>query len=246
MTRLRLIPQPSPDSIDTLLLPVSAFPVPTQELEILQHFVLGLYDYLRSHAALESAVFIQVEHLHRAGNAQRFSSNAAHWLPMLGLGVWPDREPPHSWTREELEELEEGQPPRTLMPQLFQITTNGNSHRHAIETMLGTGTLLCAFAQSPASRVTAAAGDLFLPQIRDPEFRVFRYYFPLINSATLAAAALRADGARDWFCETNVYLRESPEDGGLLIASRESLTPAFEALGFRREEHHPGHWTIEA
>ncbi len=36
---------------------------------------------------------------------------------------------------------------------------------------------------------------------------------------------------KSWLCGASIYIRESPEDSGLLIISAESLEPILKALG---------------
>jgi hypothetical protein len=76
--------------------------------------------------------------------------------------------------------------------------------------------------------------ELFLGFIQDRVFRIFPWYVPLIEKAALvepmeplASSALRG---------ISLYIRESPEDGGILIVSAQPLAEIFAQLGRKQME----------
>jgi hypothetical protein len=75
---------------------------------------------------------------------------------------------------------------------------------------------------------------LFLGFIQDRVFRIFPWYVPLIERAALAesmepftASVLRG---------ISLYIRESPEDDGILIVSAQPLAEIFTQLGCKQME----------
>jgi hypothetical protein len=67
------------------------------------------------------------------------------------------------------------------------------------------------------------------PPITDPSFRSFSYYLPLLDRNSLLAG--NPQQLEGWFCGSSLYIRESFEDKGVLIAAREKLKPILDGLG---------------
>jgi hypothetical protein len=207
--------------------------------------VLPLIDRLQKDHRFDSEVFVQVEYLHLGGGPAIFSSHGAEWMPMLGLGVWPDREPPRSWTREELEDLEEGQRPRTLMHQVFRVTGDRAARGAATAIMLGSGSLVRTLEPASAEGLLERAAAQFLPRIDDSAFAAFRYYMPLMDARTFQVA----DPAilDQWACGATAYIRESPQDRAILIAARRGLLkPVLDSLHAQYESGERPCWRIRA
>src|SRR5580692_7449682 len=94
--RLRLVSVPGPWS--AAIVPVSVFPVPEAERSRLR---LALQTWCASCAArlqLTSSTWLQMNQFHLDDGARKMSANGRAWLPVTGLGVWPDRDPPRLWT----------------------------------------------------------------------------------------------------------------------------------------------------
>src|SRR5262249_43959928 len=85
-----------------IVIPFSALPAPANELapvrEFLSRLVAGLVE--RHRGALDT--FVQLTQLHVGDGSRLVAANGREWRPSMGLGVWPHRDPPHGWTKEEL------------------------------------------------------------------------------------------------------------------------------------------------
>ena len=69
---------------------------------------------------------------------------------------------------------------------------------------------------------------VLLPPIEEEGLKAFPLYVPLLTAASLSASAEQLD---TWLGAVDVYLRESPQDKGLLIVSRQPLEKKLLAAG---------------
>ncbi|HEV2401147.1 MAG TPA: hypothetical protein VGS27_29710 [Candidatus Sulfotelmatobacter sp.] len=186
-------------------------------------------------------VFIHMAALqHKDGSAIKFSSKGREWLPKLGLGVWPDRPAPAIWTRDDFEELGPGEKPRTLRNQVFQVNSL-KARDEARAAMLEWGGVIQVIAKDNASFL-ARTREVLLPSIKDPCFNCFPFYVPLMQAQSLT----HEDGekAREWLCGASIYIRESPEDSGLLVIGAEGLHSILKSLGASSEGEAAKFWRV--
>ena len=84
--------------------------------------------------------------------------------------------------------------------------------------MLGLGAVLEIWAPHG---LLDRARRLFHPTIRDPTFASFPFFVPLLGAASLRTA--NADEVTEWLCGAALYVRESAEDGGIVVVSPDPL-----------------------
>ena len=148
-------------------------------------------------------------------------ANARTWQPEIGLGVWPDQGPPTTWTKEEFL----ASAPGTLRPVMYRVlrvqTEDRSAQALAWQTLLGSGVLVRVATSKPNAFLSATTGFL-QPKIEDASLESFPFYVPLLTATALArphpAFAAELDS---WLPFAEGYMRESQEDGGLLILSRQ-------------------------
>jgi hypothetical protein len=101
--------------------------------------------------------------------------------------------------------------------------------------MAGTGSGLQIISHLDSAKLLRDMKEVFLGFIQDRVFRIFPWYVPLIDNAVLAEPieALAADAMRG----ITLYIRESQDDGGILILSIEPLEDIFALLGCKQMEH---------
>jgi len=238
---VRLNGMPLQPPLQAFLVPISAFPVPDPELATLTTFLRTLTAAAAREWDLSSEVFVQLEQLKVGGARALFSEHAPEWIPEVGLGVWPDRDPPAIWTREEFKNAVPGERLRPLMYQVFRVGTSPASRERAREIMLGCGPVLQIMAVD-CDRFFRETSALFLSRIKHRSYRSFPFYVPLLEKKTLETA--KPDQLEAWFCSATVYIRQSFEDKAIVIASREPLTPILEELGGRFEKKPEPVWRI--
>jgi hypothetical protein len=184
--------------------------------------------------------FIQFTQLHLGEGAKRLSSRGPEWLPRQGLGVWPDREPPHSWTIEELRDLLPNEKVRPLMDILLRVTSTGKQDE-ARDVMLGLGAVLQFVVPDKEAFITAAR-TLLLPPITDPSYTAFPFYVPLLQGESITSA--RPDQLETWMCGAHALLRESPEDQGILVVSARSVDDILLQAGAVRTSSQGDEWSV--
>ena len=224
-----LIPMPSglrPDSYD----PARAF---LQEL--VSYFIARL--------GCSHESFIQIGKVREQEATRLFASHARDWIPEAGLGVWPHRPAPRMWKMEDMENIESASGTGSLLNSVFRVTAHANARLDAMTTMLGTGCGLQLVGSVESAVLLRDLKELFLGFIQDRVFRIFPWYVPLIEKAVFAepmesftTSALRG---------ISLYVRESPEDGGILIVSAQPLAEILAQLGCEQIEHEvKPRWTL--
>lgn len=179
--------------------------------------------------------FLHIDKSADKSASRAFSIHARHWVPETGLGVWPHRPAPRMRRLEDLEELDPsaGMPP--LLNSLFRITASANTRLDAMTTMTGTGCALQLVSNIEGPVLLCDLKELFLSFIQDRVFRIFPWYVPLIEKSVLAdpIAPLALSAMRG----ISLYIRESAEDGGILIVSAEPLADVLLHLGCKQVEY---------
>ncbi|MGB9610044.1 MAG: hypothetical protein ACPL7M_03655 [Bryobacteraceae bacterium] len=185
---------------------------------------------------------VQYNQLNR-GNAYRVMGDKfLAWRMDAGLGYWPHREPPALWTEEDFTELDIGEMPRPLMDQVFGINRGLEAILEAFSLLAGLGPMVFTLSEDSVQKVKERATALFQPLIEEPALRMFAYCYPLLCAATFDAK--HADKLEGWTCGIHFFLRESPEENGIFIASRRPLERVWKATG--AVESAPGVWTWPA
>jgi hypothetical protein len=166
-----------------------------------------------------------------------FADHARKWFPEVGLGVWPHRTAPRMWKAEDLEEMDPASGMAPLLYTLNRVTADAAARLDAMITMTGTGSALQIVSRAESSALFRDLKELFLDFIEDRVFRIFPWYVPLIEMAVLAEPATPL--ALDAMQNISIYIRDSPEDGGILIVSAEQIEEILPRLGCEQIEFGP-------
>ena len=215
------------DRWEAWLVPVDRFPIPPEERAGVQNFVDRLVALVCLHEKLTPEFFLQFNQLHHENGPRRLSEHGRTWMPQLGLGIWPDRDPPTLWTAEEFRELAPGEVIRPLMHQVFRIT-EATARRTARNAMFGTGVALELLVREGDGELIQRTTQFLLLKIEEPSFRGFEFYVPLLDCKSLEGVA--GDVLDNWLCGAQFYVRESPEDAGVLIISSFPLVSAWREM----------------
>jgi hypothetical protein len=206
-------------------------------------FLVELVSYFTARFNCDHESFIQMSQARDQATTHLFSDHARKWMPEMGLGVWTNRAPPRMWKAEDLEDMDPASGMPTLLHSLFRVTADANAKLDAMATMTGTGCGLQLISRVESTVLIHDLKVLFLGYIQDRVFRIFPWYVPLIESGALAepmepftASALRG---------ISLYIRESPEDGGILIVSAQPLAEIIAQLGCKQlEREMKPTWTL--
>jgi len=237
---VRLAPVAAPSPWQAAVLPLSSFPVPEAELGPVR---ILLQKLVRAFATEGSTLetFVDFANLHLADGAAHLSKHGRHWIPAMGMGVWPDREPPTGWTVEDFQQMVPGEKLRPLINIALRITGPAEARHHARDILLGRGVIVHMLTDSGGDQMIETARNLLLPPIKDPSMTGFPFYIPLLEAKSIGAAtAPRLDA---WCCGAHTYIRESVEDRGILILSR-SLEDILRGLGCVLSSAEPREWQV--
>jgi hypothetical protein len=213
------------------ILKVSALPISAREEADFRAAAQILYERLETeHRDSVQEVFFQFHAFNPGHDVELLMKYGPNWMPDFGLGIWPEREPPRLWTKEEFEEMEVGSM-RPMMYKACRITADDRSRRHAWDTMLGRGHLLLIGVSDPVEFFKAER-RVFQPSIQERLLASFPFYVPFLTASVLVSSpTIQLDA---WLPFVRYYLRESAEDQGLLVISQKSLTSLL--AGFNTQE----------
>jgi hypothetical protein len=206
-------------------------------------FLQELVSYFTARLGCSHESFIQIGQVREQETTRLFADHARDWIPETGLGVWPHRPAPRMWKMEDMENIESASGTGPLLNSVFRVTANTNARLDAMATMLGTGCGLQLVSHIDSAVLLRELKALFLDFIQDRVFRIFPWYVPLIEKAMLVESMepFTANVLRG----ISLYIRESPEDGGILIVSAQPLAEILSQLGCKPlEREMKPTWTL--
>ncbi len=224
----------SPPEWEALLLPVDAFPIPdVKQIFASESLINAIVTAATGQWRLSLESFVQVEQSDAKECRAILAKYAPEWIPDVGLGIWPDREPPAAHTQDEFLKLQLGQKFRKLTYPVLRITETPKAKSEATRLMVPFGPLLVILTADIDTFLEKASAVLLAP-IQDPSFTSYPFNVPLLEAKSIASAT----GAQleAWMCGAEVYIRQSFEDKGMLILSRRVLTPMLKQFGWLVEE----------
>lgn len=188
---------------------------------LVSHFVMNKGCVHESYVALHQMRLQETNEL--------FADHAPAWLPETVLGVWTHLPAPRMMTSEALMEMDPASPSSMRMYTLFRVTTGANACLDAMETMAGTGTGIQILSEIDSERLLRNLKDIFLDFLKERIFRIFPWYIPLLTMKSLEEPIAALTGRA--LQHIPLYIRESPEDGGILMLSREPLDETLLRIG---------------
>jgi hypothetical protein len=233
----------TPQSI--YLLPVSKFPLPPAELNRERKFCESLISHVqRVKSGLQLEVIVKQSYLY-PDLIDYFVDKALQWLPRQGVAVVPHKPPPHVPTKEEIEGVDiksidlGSQRNIDLGPELtFQICDPAGKEE-CYKTMLGHGAVNIFLSGLKGEDLYGRWEEVFGRVVTDPTFRVMPFFAPLFGVKSFQEVP--ADEINTWFETFDLYIGESADDKGIIIAAAENLDPIIANLvkGFLNSEIDP-------
>jgi len=181
--------------------------------------------------------FIQGQFKERA-STHLFADSARRWLPEIGLGVWPNRELPRMLNEYDFENFDQSAGISVPIYSTYRVMGDAGVKLDAMRTMMGTGSTLQILGTGSSEYLLTSLSQVLLAAITDRVYRIFSLYVPLIELAALDNPV--AELTADCLAGIRLYIRESWEDKGILVISRDPLAEAFEHLGCTRLDEMPG------
>jgi hypothetical protein len=172
------------------------------------------------------APVIQMWHLHHSDGASVLSKNAQAWMPDFGAGVWLDAPPPRLWTPEDFMNIGPGEmlPPPVLTA--IRLRSPQLDYEKAWMQLGGRGCYMEFTVSGDMEAFLQSQAAMYQAWIEEPMIAAQTFFVPLIQASSFekelfASRQKHADPIL-------TYVRESVEDEGLLILSREKLEGQLE------------------
>ncbi len=221
----------APPAWSAWLLPTGGFPDLTEDRVRRSQLLHSLASLVCARAHLKPEVVLQLWKLAGSPAEQPLNDNVHAWWPTLGLGIWPDREPPRGWNQELLSDAAAAlfRQDEIALPshKLLRIGADEPARINIARQLRGSGTVVETFCADSFDNLARRVREQFLPTITEKRFRRARFYLPVLDRTSLAAAH-NAEQFGDWLCGIELYIRESAEDKGVLIVARQELTVLLE------------------
>lgn len=185
---------------------------------------LALYRALRPHLFPPPArpiPVIQMWHLHHGDGAGILSRNAQAWMPDFGVGVWLDAPPPRLWTPEDFMNLGPGEllPPPVLTA--IRLRAPQLDYEQAWMQLGGRGCFMEFTVSGDTESFFESQAPVYRGWIDEVMISAQPFFVPLLKAASFESELF---AARQKHADPILtYVRESAEDEGLLILSREKL-----------------------
>lgn len=225
LLELECLPLPEESRLEAFFLPVGKFPVPAPESAAIKNFVKSFSIELTQVHGLQSELFFQLTDMSRPEGPNLISKNAPSWGPEMGMGIWPDREPPKFFKKEDFTELKQGMTPRPLMYQMMRASGEVEARLDALEKMTGLGAVLQLFGQEGWESLQQETVNTLAASITEELFLGFPFYVPLLEKKSLSSKHIPE--LAKWLCGATVYLREDVQGKGILIVSKIPLEKVF-------------------
>lgn len=172
-------------------------------------------------------VYLQMTQLQRPSGSQLLSRNGPRWLPEIGMGVWPDREPPRSLNEEDFKNLAPGQKlVETEWPVMRIGVEEETIQFEVLSAMTGSGASLVLFTGKKWAEAHRVAVSLHLQGlISDDVLKGYPMFVPLLDAKSIATIGKQE--IENCLSDVLVYMREDLATRAILIVSRLSLTVLF-------------------
>jgi len=161
------------------------------------------------------------------------AENGPQWRVDWGLGYWPDRPPPTLWTPEEFHSLGVGEMPRPLMHQIFLLADAGRIP-DARSKLIHSGCWAEFYSMAPLAEIKKRGTAQFQPLIEEMSLKSFAFYLPVLSQGVFKEEFVPR--LEEWSCGIDLFIRQSPEDKGLFVATRLDMAALFAKAG---ATHHP-------
>ncbi len=211
------------------------FPLDGAEAFAVKGFVTRVMQACGMVSLGQPTVWLDSRPLHLNGGSKLYAERGAEWGSRWGFGFDPSARPPRKVQFQDFLDLKFGDELRIDQRSNFFVRYTEHS-MDAYQTMAGRG--LCTvlgFAEkdvkTAGERYMKHTRDVLYPRFPPGEFGSYRYYLPLLSSASVAGAS--AQSLSGWMGEASVYLREAYDTGELLLVTAQPARPLLQAAGLR-------------
>ncbi|MGQ9916741.1 MAG: hypothetical protein ACUVS7_04915 [Bryobacteraceae bacterium] len=169
---------------------------------------------------------IQLWRIHLEGGAEVFRRRAREWQPDFGVGVWLEQPPPTLWTEEEFLKAVPGASMRPPIYQIARIQPGGSEPWLPWMEIGGRGSWLAVSVTGDPEMFIRTEAELYRNWIEEPTILAFDLFLPLLRADSMRKTLFQ--DRKHHLARVESYVRESDEDGGLLILSGTSAVELLE------------------
>ena len=192
----------------------------------------ALHSVLQERIDLRAQSFLQVWTFAPGRGSEQLEASRTTWDIQLGLGIWPDREPPGGWTDEKMQNaaaaMIRGDQPKLPSYRLLRVDPRSGNDRSSILNLHATGNVLHLFSKVEAPELDRHFQQALQSKVEGTDFASQRFYVPLMDRQ-FAIAAGSSGVLNALLGPVDLYLRDSAEDGGILLISRLPIQPLLAA-----------------
>jgi hypothetical protein len=213
---------------------VSGFPIPEPELAAVREFCEKLLAAVHQETAdAEWEVVLRQNRL-EGPLLNAFVDSAGNWIPRQCVGLIPHKPPPHIPTQEEFEDLDtrilssnEAVLSLDLLPEpVFRISADPGK-TECFRSMFGHGAVGVFLSRLRADALYQRWKDAFGHRVTDRVFRAVPLV-PLFGVKSFERVS--AEELAGWLHSFELYVGESVEDQGILLASERNLDATIHGL----------------
>ena len=220
------------------LLPVPEFPLQAAYATAVERFFFSLGSLLTGAQKLNHQILLQTWKLGPETGTPTLSAHRKAWRAQLGLGIWPDRNPPQGWTEERMMDAAaaafRGDEPELPSHRLLRLRLSPAESPLAARTMRRFGVMIEIFFRGEVSQLDTRCREMFHPRIEEDQFLHEEFYCPVLDRNSVLSAK-SAEEMDSFLCGADVYVRDSAEDRGILMVSRLPIRSLFEQTQLRLE-----------
>ncbi len=222
------------------LIPVSHFPMPENDLAWLMEICGTVIQYHKTNSpTLREEVIIKQSCLY-TGLLDFFVDHASELMPRQGVAVIPHASPPHMPSKGELEGID----PRNLdpnavglgldVPELVFWISEEKGKDISRKNLLGHGALHIYLTRLDEEKLYGQWREVFGKRVTDRLFRKMPFFMPLFGWQSFLEA--EAKEVSTWLASFDLYIGESIEDKGIIIASKKNIDIFLAQLASRLPE----------
>ena len=199
---------------------VSGFAIAEAEAGNLHAALKALIDLIQDGpAAGNLSLWLLTDSLHKDGAVKELARHGREWGPQFGLGIWPDKEPPRSFSENDFLDMHaDDSPPQSHAHTVVWIDAAASVVQSAWRTMFRRGSTIVTITSGQPSAMLQKVRRALTEKIRDESFQAFPFYFPILGRETVVGAT--AEELEGWLGTTQLYIRESEEDKAILLLTR--------------------------
>lgn len=235
-----ILPAPSFADFAVFRIPAPPFALAPELRPRFARMEKRLLTVMTSLAGADPIGHLQFNQLHLGNAAGMISAHGAKWLPAICCGIFPHLPPPSTYTVEEFENMDPHDKARPVCHQLFELTGTDPAVPYELADILGgSGVPFWIFADR---KRLAPVSEALRATVVEEIFRNFPAYRPLFSAATFEVTPPMLS---EILAPISGFLRESPEDGGLLLGIRAPQDGVLAGLSARPPGKDGDAWSID-